>query len=68
MNQYQTYDELIKMVTEFRLEHRNLKDDELGKLVKRTFRIDQNTLRDISGTTDLITSQTTQDRLKTAHK
>jgi hypothetical protein len=59
MNQYQTYDELIKMVTEFRLEHRNLKDDELDKLVKRTFRIDQTTLRDISGTTDLITLQTT---------
>jgi hypothetical protein len=26
---YETYDELIRMVTEFRLEHPNLTDDEL---------------------------------------
>ena len=43
--EYKTYDDLIKMVAEFRSEHRNLTDDELDKLVKRTFRIDQATLR-----------------------
>ena len=37
---YQTYDELIVLVAEFRLEHRNLTDNELDKLVKQTFRID----------------------------
>jgi hypothetical protein len=42
---YKKYDELISLVVEFRLEHRNLTDDELDKLVKRTFRIDQATLR-----------------------
>ena len=46
---YKTYDELIKMVAEFRLEHRNLTDDELDKLVKQTFRIDQATLREMDG-------------------
>ena len=33
------------MVDEFRLEHRNLADDELDKLVKQTFKIDRATLR-----------------------
>ena len=51
---YQTYDELISLVAEFRLEHRNLTDDELDRLVKRTFRIDRATLREIDGVTDLI--------------
>ena len=51
---YQTYDELISLVAEFRLEHRNLTDDERDKLVKKTLRIDQATLRDISGITDHI--------------
>lgn len=51
---YQTYDELIKMVAEFRLEHRNLTDDELDKLVKQTFRIDQATLREVDGVDDLL--------------
>jgi hypothetical protein len=37
---YQTYDELIVLVAEFRLEQRNLTDNELDKLVKQTFRID----------------------------
>jgi len=49
---YETYDELIKMVVEFRMEHRNLTDDELDKLVKQTFKIDQATLREILGTSD----------------
>jgi len=51
---YQTYDELIKMVAEFRSEHRNLTDDELDKLVKHTFKIDQATLRELEGVSDLI--------------
>ena len=46
---YKTYDELIKMVAEIRLENRNLTDDELDKLVKQTFRIDQATLREMDG-------------------
>ena len=51
---YKTYDELIKMVAEFRLEHRNLTDDELDKLVKKTFRSDRATLREIDGMSDLM--------------
>jgi hypothetical protein len=51
---YQTYDELIKMVAEFRTKHRNLTDDELDKLVKQTFRIDQSILREMDGTSDLL--------------
>ena len=53
---YKTYDDLIQMVAEFRLEHRNLADDELDKLVKQTFRIDQATLREMDGVGDLLTS------------
>ena len=49
---YQTYDELIVLVAEFRLEHRNLTDDELDKLVKQTFKIDQATLRELDGVGD----------------
>ena len=52
---YQTYDEFLALVAEFRLEHRNLTDDELDKLVKQTFRIDQATLREMDGVGDLIT-------------
>ena len=52
--EYKTYDELIKMVAEFRLEHPNLTDDELDKLVKRTFRINQATLREMDGVSDQI--------------
>ena len=51
---YETYDELIRMVAEFRLEHRDLTDDELDKLVKRTFRINQATLREMDGVSDQI--------------
>ena len=51
---YQTYDDLIQMVAEFRLEHRNLTDDELDKLVRQTFRIDQATLREMDGVGDII--------------
>ena len=51
---YQTYDELIALVAEFRLEHRNLTDDELDKLVKQTFKIDQATLRELDGVSDYL--------------
>ena len=51
---YITYDDLIKMVAEFRLEHRNLTEDELDKLIKKTFRIDQGTLRELEGVSELI--------------
>ena len=51
---YTTYNELIKLVTEFGLAHRNLTDDELDRLVKQTFRIDQATLRELDGVGDLI--------------
>ena len=52
--EYKTYDELISLVAEFRLEHRNLTDDERDKLVKKTFRIDQATLRELDGVGDQI--------------
>ena len=51
---YKTYDELISLVAEFRLEHRNLTDDELDKLVKQTFKIDRATLREVDGVGDLL--------------
>jgi hypothetical protein len=54
--EYQNYDELIALVAEFRLEHPNLTDDELDKLVKKTFKIDQTTLRELDGVSDLIQS------------
>jgi hypothetical protein len=54
--EYHTYDELIALVAEFRLEHRNLMDEDLDKLVKKTFKIDQGTLRELNGITDLIQS------------
>jgi hypothetical protein len=37
------------------MEHRNLTDYELDRLVKQTFRIDQATLREVDGVGDLIT-------------
>ena len=37
------------------MEHRNLTDNELYRLVKQTFRIDQATLREMDGVGDLIT-------------
>ena len=52
--EYQTYDEFLALVAEFRLEHPNLTDDELDKLVKRTFRINQATLREMDGVGDLL--------------
>ena len=52
--EYQTYDELIALVAEFRSEHRNLTDEDLDKLVKKTFKIDQATLREMDGVSDLM--------------
>jgi vacuolar-type H+-ATPase subunit C/Vma6 len=52
--EYQTYDELIALVAEFRSKHRNLTEDEQDKLIKKTFRIDQGTLRELDGVSDLI--------------
>jgi len=46
---YQTYDEFLALVAELRLEHRNLTDDELDKLLTGTFRVDEATLREIDG-------------------
>ncbi len=54
MIQYQTYDELITLVAEFRLQHKDLSDEDQDRLLLKIFKIDRPTLRDISGTTDLI--------------
>ena len=54
--EYKTYDELISLVAEFRLEHRDLTDNELDNLVKKTLKVDQATLREIDGVSDLIQS------------
>ena len=51
---YKTYDDLIQMFDEFRLEHRNLADDELDKLVKQTFKIDRATLIEMDAVSDLL--------------
>jgi hypothetical protein len=51
---YQTYDKFLALVAEFRTEHSNLTDDELDKLVKQTFKIDQATMREIDGVSDLL--------------
>jgi hypothetical protein len=52
--EYKTYDELISLVAEFRLQHKDLSDEDQDRLLLKTFKIDRATLRDISGTTDLI--------------
>jgi hypothetical protein len=36
------------------MENRNLTDDELDKLVKKTLKIDQATLREMDGVSDLV--------------
>ena len=51
---YETYDELIEMVAQFRNDNRDLEDVELDKLLRHTFKIDRSILRDIDGITDLI--------------
>ena len=52
--EYDSYDELVALVAEFRTEHSNLTEDELDKLVKQTFKIDQATMREIDGVSDLL--------------
>tara|TARA_B110000090_G_scaffold154238_1_gene169312 strand:- start:303 stop:470 length:168 start_codon:yes stop_codon:yes gene_type:complete len=52
--EYKTYDELIALVAEFHLEHRNLIDEELDKLVKKTLKIDPATLREIDGVKEIV--------------
>lgn len=52
--EYNSYDELIKGVRVFRLEHADLPPDELAKLILRTFKIDRTVLREIDGTSDLL--------------
>jgi len=44
---YQTYDDLIALVADVRLKNNDLSDDELDKLVKKTFKIDQATFSSI---------------------
>ena len=51
------------MVAEFRLEHRNLTDDELDKLVKQTFRIDQATVREVDWVGDYFSQSDISDLL-----
>ena len=52
--EYNSYDELIKGVRVFRLEHADLPPDELAKLILRTFKIDRSVLREIDGLSDLL--------------
>ena len=54
MIQHQTYDELVTLVTEFRSEYRDLTDDELDKLTKKTFKINRATLREMDDVSDLV--------------
>ena len=49
---YKTYNELIVLAAECRLEHRNLTDKELTRLVLLAFKINRSILRDIDGVTD----------------
>ena len=51
---YETYDELISLVANFRLEHQNLSANDLDRLVKSTFRIDGSILRELDGVPDLL--------------
>lgn len=55
--EYQTYDEFVVLVAEFRLKHRNLTDEDLDKLVKQTFKIDRATLRELDGVSDSMNTQ-----------
>lgn len=51
---YQTYDELISSVSEFRLRHNALPPDELDRLIRKTFKIDRTTLFELYGLSDLV--------------
>ena len=50
----ETYDDLIEIVGTFREEHSELPTEDQDRLLLKTFNIGRATLRDISGTTDLI--------------
>ena len=41
--------ELIKLIREFRTKHQNKTNDEVNRLIKKTFKINQATLREIDG-------------------
>jgi hypothetical protein len=51
---YQTYDDLIALVVEFRLHHKDLSNEERDRLIRHTFNIDRATLREIDGISDLL--------------
>ena len=51
---YKTYDQLVTMVRKLRKNLSELNREEQDKIVRRTFKIDQATIREIDGTTDLI--------------
>ena len=50
------YDELVEQVRIFRLEHKDLSDDALDKLILRRFRISMSVLREIDGISDFLDS------------
>ena len=52
---YNSYDELVEGVRVFRLENADLTPDDLDKLILRRFKIDRTVLREIDGTSDLLT-------------
>ena len=54
--EYKTYDELISLVAEFRLQHKDLSDEERDRLLLKTFKIDRTTLREMDGVGDLLDS------------
>jgi len=49
---YQTYDELIALVAELRLQHKDLSNEEQDRLIGHTFKIDRATLREMDGVND----------------
>ena len=49
-----SYDELITLVAEFQLQHKDLSDEERDRLIRHTFKIDRGTLREIDGISDLL--------------
>jgi hypothetical protein len=51
---YKTYDQLVTMVRKLRKNLSELNREEQDKIVRRTFKIDQATIREIDGTTDQI--------------
>tara|TARA_B110000091_G_C13426547_1_gene314277 strand:- start:118 stop:291 length:174 start_codon:yes stop_codon:yes gene_type:complete len=52
--EYKTYDELISLVAEFRLQHKDLSDEDQDRLLLKTFKIDRATLREMDGVSDLL--------------